>query len=254
MTAGSVPSYALAGDGRLATSLKPYLEHHGARVTQWSRAREATGKCPPIDTVVGSADTVLLAISDDALPGFLDQSGPAFGDRTIVQFSGALSLPGIAGLHPLASFPPHPMKMDALSRVTFTSEVGGPGMAEIFPMLPNPSFAIPADAKPLYHALAVLTGNLSSLVWNLCAEVARDRLGADPAALYAPYFASIVDGFAASPHDSLTGPAARGDVETLRRNLAALEHDPALSDLYRTFLRVARSSGKPVPSGLGEAP
>ena len=51
----------------------------------------------------------------------------------------------------------------------------------------------------------------------------------------------------AAPSDALTGPIARGDVETVRRHVTALASDPAALEAYlvlsRTALDLARERG-----------
>jgi 2-dehydropantoate 2-reductase len=242
------PRYALIGDGRLATSLGPYLHQSGAALTLWSRRAEASGGLP-LGDAVREADTVLLAISDGAIERFAAEHRSTFEGKRLVHFSGAHSFEGMTGWHPLYSFPAHAVPFTQMSTILFVGEEmdeeGNTDFGEIFPMLSNPRTAITKEEKPLYHALAVLSGNLVSFTWNEVARVLEEELGLPSAPLLAPYFRSLIDGFTASPLDSLTGPVARGDQATIEKNLAALESEPALRPLYDALLTAAARKGIP---------
>lgn len=240
MPRAAPPRYALIGDGRLASSLGPYLEGSGAQVRQWSRRAEAAGG-PSLSATVADADRVLIAISDGAIVSFADTHRVLLKGKQLVHFSGALSLPGLAGAHPLYSFPTAPIPENRMAEIVFVTEDGGPTFGELFPTLSNSSRVIAPAQKPLYHALAVLSGNLVSFAWNEVARVLKDDLDLEPSDLLQPYFRSLIDGFAASPYDSLTGPVARGDQGTIEKNLEALKDRPALSPLYEALVTAHRA-------------
>ena len=64
---------------------------------------------------------------------------------------------------------------------------------------------------------------------------------------------ATVDNVAAlGPAGALTGPAARGDWETIEAHLAAL--DPAERDAYRAMVVLARRLVDPSASGFGSNP
>jgi len=96
--------------------------------------------------------------------------------------------------------------------------------------------------KPLVHAAAVMTANLSAaLVWS-AADALRDSGVPDPLRVSARLLRSLVDNLGERPDAAaLTGPIARGDATTVSANLAALDaRDPGLGRLYRDLaLRLA---------------
>ncbi|MBY0421626.1 MAG: DUF2520 domain-containing protein, partial [Parvularculaceae bacterium] len=100
-------------------------------------------------------------------------------------------------------------------------------------------FPVAEADRAVNHALAVVSGNFATFLWNESAKAAAGRLGLDPATLFAPYFASLVDRFVENPADSLTGPVARRDAATVEANLAALESEPRLYAAYEAFLGLA---------------
>ncbi len=92
------------------------------------------------------------------------------------------------------------------------------------------------EKKALYHALCVMAGNFPQILWHSLSGRFSDRLGIPPDILE-PYLRQSLDNFLADPGRALTGPLARGDRNTVRRNLSALSGD-ALQDLYRAFVEL----------------
>lgn len=231
---GPSPRYLLIGDGRLARSLAPWLAAHGAVVATWSRRAEAAGAAPSLELAAKGADVALLAVRDDAIAGL--GTHPALRQVQGVHFSGARDFADLIGLHPLYAFPLEPVPAATFDTIPFITTDAGATFATLFPGRVNPVFAIAPADKALYHALAVIAGNLVTHVWNRTAAVFDDELALPPAPVLVPYLRSLVAGFAAAPRDSLTGPVRRGDAETMAANLAALAPFPALEGLYRALV------------------
>ncbi len=223
----TTPTYGLIGHGRLATHLRHYLELESRPVMQWHR-----GMPQPVGEALAEATVILLAISDDALEPFI-AGHPEVGDRTLIHFSGSLVLDDAGGLHPLMTFGPEPYALDDYRAIPFVAERGGPSFGEIFPGFFNPAWTIDPGLKPLYHALCVLAGNFTTLLWAKAFEDFEGRLGL-PREVLRPFLertaANTLDGGAAA----LTGSLARGDRGTAARDLAALDGDP-YSEVYRAL-------------------
>jgi hypothetical protein len=96
----------------------------------------------------------------------------------------------------------------------------------------------PAAGRPLYHAAAVMASNLVMALADLAAETWA-RAGAPPAeALPAlvPLLRGAVENLAERGlPGALTGPAARGDAEVVRRQVRALRGEAR--DAYRVLTR-----------------
>ena len=101
---------------------------------------------------------------------------------------------------------------------------------------------IPPGEKPRYHAAAVFASNfptvLAALAVRLLGDAGVDREQAWSAtrALLAAASANL-DG--RTPAAALTGPIARGDVDTVGRHLTALQQEPEALDAYVALSRVA---------------
>ena len=224
------PAYGIVGRGRVATHLARYLELESLACSHWHRGMDRA----PTDAL-GNAPVILLAISDDALEPFLADH-PGLAGRTVAHFSGSRVLPGAAGLHPLMTFGPKPYDLATYRSIPFVTERGGPSFTDVFPGLPNPSWSIPPEEKPLYHALCVMAGNFPTLLWSKVTGEFEDRLGL-PGDILRPYLARTLENTFRDPGRALTGPLARGDRGTVRNNLAALGDDPYAA-VYRAFARI----------------
>ena len=222
--------YGLIGRGRVASHMAHYLQLEKQSCIQWHRGETST----PEDALT-EADIILLAISDDSLMPFLERY-PFHKERLTVHFSGSRTLEDVPGLHPLMTFGPELYDLETYRSIPFVEEEGGIGFHEVFPALQNPSQAIRTELKPLYHALCVLGGNFSTLLWSKVFGDFEGRLGLSRELLL-PYLKQVSLNTAASGREALTGSLARGDRETVRRDLQALAGDP-YETVFRAFTQV----------------
>ena len=227
----STPTYGLIGRGRVATHLARYLELESERVTLWHRGCSSR----PAD-VLSDAGTVLLAISDDALEPFIADH-PDLQNRRLVHFSGSLTITGVRGLHPLMTFGPEAYELETYRSIPFVEETGTGGFREIFPRLVNPVWSIDPELKPLYHALCVLAGNFTTVLWLKAMKDFEDRLGL-PREVLRPYLEQTAANTLDQGRAALTGSLARGERGTIERDLGSLDGDP-----YRgVYLAVAQAA------------
>ncbi|MFV2072510.1 MAG: DUF2520 domain-containing protein [Thermoanaerobaculales bacterium] len=224
------PRYGLVGRGRAATHMARYLRLEGLLLSRWHRGLET-----PLEEALAPAEVILLLISDDSLEQFVE-ARPALRGRLLVHFSGSLVVDGLAGLHPLMTFGPDPYSLETYRSMAFIEEKGGTRFREVFPTLPNPSWPVEPNLKPLYHALCVLSGNFTTLLWAKAFEEFRNRLGL-PREVLMPYLEQTCRNVAARGREALTGALARGDRDTAARDLAALEGDP-FAEVYRAFAQL----------------
>jgi predicted short-subunit dehydrogenase-like oxidoreductase (DUF2520 family) len=99
-------------------------------------------------------------------------------------------------------------------------------------------FPVKAESKALYHALGVLASPL--LVSHLvAAQQAAGVAGFTPRQarrLLEPIARATLDNvFRKGAGKSFSGPLARGDAETIRLHLRALEPHPMLAGVYRSL-------------------
>jgi predicted short-subunit dehydrogenase-like oxidoreductase (DUF2520 family) len=104
------------------------------------------------------------------------------------------------------------------------------------------TLAIPAGAKPRYHAAAVFASNfpvvLAAIAARLMSDAGVDAEGARGAVecLLALAAANVAG---RDPAAALTGPVVRGDAVTIRRHLEALAGDDEAHTAYVALSRAA---------------
>ena len=221
----------IVGSGRVARHFHHYFNLHGLPVSAWSRR----GRTPSPPEALASCQTVLLLIRDAKIVPFIE-GWPALQEKHLVHCSGSLVTPAAEGAHPLMTFGPSLYELPEYRAIPFILDAGGTPFSELFPSLPNPSFMIPAAERPYYHALCVMAGNFSTILWvKLCDELHR-RFGI-PASAAHPYLARVAANVMADADRALTGPLSRGDAKTVITNLRVLEGDPFYA-VYSAFARV----------------
>jgi predicted short-subunit dehydrogenase-like oxidoreductase (DUF2520 family) len=232
--------YAIVGGGRLARHFSEYFRLLGIPHSRWTRDRRSpfnTSQLPDpgqrLQEVVGKTDRVLLLVADNSITAVLKQY-PFLHEKQLVHCSGSLSLPGVAGAHPLMTFADHLYPLDTYRRIPFVLETGT-SFAQLLPGLPNPHFMIDVEDKSRYHAMCVMAGNFSQLMWKAVSDRFERQLGM-PAAILHPYLEQLVENFMQAPDSALTGPLTRDDRQTIERNLNSLAGDP-LQGLYAAFIQ-----------------
>ncbi|HEX2090552.1 MAG TPA: DUF2520 domain-containing protein [Actinomycetota bacterium] len=161
---------------------------------------------------------------------------------------------GVLSTHPLQAFPTVEAGIDRFPgssmAITGRSEEAvsfGETLAADAGGVP---FRLAEGMKPLYHAAAVFCANYLVTVEAIAEELFRIAGVEEPVPRFAPLATAVLDRtLTEGPAHALTGPAVRGDVGTVRRNLEALaEHSPeavaAYVDLARLALRLAAGGRK----------
>lgn len=232
-------NYAIVGGGRLARHFSQYFHLMEIPHTRWTRDSgssfntfELADAKQRLKQTICSLDYVLLLVSDSAIGPLLKQY-PFLHEKQLIHCSGVLSIPGVGGAHPLMTFADDLYDLQTYQSIPFMLETGQ-GFEDLFPDLPNPHFVINVEDKARYHAMCVMAGNFSQMLW----KGVSDRFGRQfelSAETIHPYLRQLVSNFVHAPGTALTGPLARGDVEIIERNLNALEGDP-MQNLYRAFV------------------
>lgn len=220
------------------------------------RDRATVGALP--DTI-GGASTVLVTVRDAQLDAALKElaRAPLGAGAVVLHASGSADPPALAELrslgHAAGTF--HPLvpladaaRAPALLRDAWIGLDGddaararGRGLAAA---LGAHTLDIPAGRKPLYHAAAVLVSNFPPVLLALGERaMAEAGLPRDLArrALLPLWTAAAENARAAAFPASLTGPAVRGDVETVRANMEALAADPTAQEVYRVMTEAIRA-------------
>ncbi len=230
--------YVIFGNGRVGVNMASYLEHLGHGVSLLSR-EQANDNQADCEMLVKNADIIAAALPDGKLSTWWDKWRPVIGDKTTIHFSGAVTIAGMYGFHPLYSFSKSVLPIETMREIAFACPTGGPSFGDVFPFAQNPNFEIADCDRARYHALAVLSGNLVGYIWNETAKEFAALSSLPPEQLMGHYLTSIVERFVENPSASITGPIARHDDVTVNENLSGLADNAKLRGLYEAFLIAA---------------
>ena len=105
------------------------------------------------------------------------------------------------------------------------------------------------ENRALYHAGLVHGANHLTTLLTQALAVLRDAGVADPAATLRPLVTATLDNTLRSGHHALTGPIARGDVDTVAAHLAVLPDRTAstYAELARATVELAAADGRLSP-------
>ena len=240
---------AVIGAGRVGTALAVLWGGAGhtivavtgrdAPVERAARYLPGIPVVPPGEAAT-RAEITVIATPDQAIAPSVAElalAGPAISGNVVAHVSGAQGLDTLSeaeragahplALHPLQSFPTVEAGIERLpgsaAAVTARSEEVfslGERLARDAGTVP---FRLPDEARPLYHAAAVFAANYLATSMVLAERTMRAAGVADPLPLLAPLSRAVLENVVAmGPGAALTGPAARGEAETIRRNLEAL--------------------------------
>ncbi|WP_188823753.1 Rossmann-like and DUF2520 domain-containing protein [Novosphingobium indicum] len=255
----------IVGTGRVARALALGLQNHSsAPLMIWGRApmkcREAVGHLShaqaagSLSDIVDSCDVIAIAVTDDAIleivhtiseAGALSQAPVVFhvsgGSGTAVLEPLRQMGAKTAAIHPAMTFTGEPeLELERMAGSRFAVTGSSPESSQlsqsIVEALGGISVEIPEDCRALYHAALCHAANHLVTLFAGASHALRAAGVDDPAGLLAPLARAALDNSIANGFGALSGPVLRGDTETIRRHLAALEGDcPELLPTYRAM-------------------
>lgn len=224
-----VPSYLLIGNGRVARHFHHYFSLLGLPHARWHRAEPQS----VLREQLTKATHILVLITDSAIEDFIREY--LYASRAVlVHFSGSLVTEKAYGAHPLMTFSQDLYDRDQYQSFPFVLDEGAPPLSELLPGLPNDAVHLPQSRKGFYHALCVLSGNFSCLLWQKLFQT-FERDFHIPASAAHPFLMQQMRNLIAHYPSALTGPLSRRDAATLKNNLSALEND-AFQRVYKSFI------------------
>jgi len=257
-------NFVLIGLGAVGRALAPALVKAGyvcigllgrGRTEEKALARRCRAPLPAeLSSFSENFRLLLLCVRDsqvDSLAHNLAGQQIHWSQKVVLHTAGALSSEVLASLrkkgaevasfHPFGSFAHAGAKVQ-FKGMTFGIE-GTPQAQEVAEKIARDlggrPLIVPAEMRALYHLAAVFASNF--LVGDLALAVEMlSQIGLDEAEAV-QVISPIVEGTFRNVkklgvRSALTGPAARGDIETLMRHEKALRAiDPTLVELYRRF-------------------
>jgi predicted short-subunit dehydrogenase-like oxidoreductase (DUF2520 family) len=261
---------AIVGAGKVGTVLGRVLVEEGARITavisrSRSSARSAASflRCrtyaDALTAIPPGTDIVFIATPHDAVAGVASMlarlEGLEFRRMGACHASGMLSASVLRPLeergatvfsfHPLQTFPRSfpPRRIVPLARGIWYGADGsraGLRMARrLARALGGHVIEIPPESRELYHATCVVASNHLTALLSAVSEMYGSVCGEDRPSLepFRPIMeATILNVLATSPASALSGPVARGGVDTVARHLEAVR--ASLPGLLPYFTRM----------------
>jgi predicted short-subunit dehydrogenase-like oxidoreductase (DUF2520 family) len=257
---GETPSIGIVGAGAVGTALGVALSRAGwpihavasrdpARRERAQALTAAPRAFAEAQALVEEVELILVAIPDDALPGFAAQVR-MYSGQAMVHTSGALGsevlAPAMAAgtqigaFHPLVAFADTERAVAALEGATIAIEADdqlADLLARMAEAIGGHPVRLAPGSKGAYHAAAVLAAGGFVALLDAIVELGRvaglDESGS--LAIYGPLIeGTLANARALGVADALTGPITRGDSGTLRNHLEVLRaHAPGVLALYR---------------------
>jgi predicted short-subunit dehydrogenase-like oxidoreductase (DUF2520 family) len=266
-------AFALVGPGRAGTTLALAMAARGwTPIAVSGRAPDSLSvlraaellDAPARDIALAAtgADLVLIATPDAAIADAAAEVAPSLrAGALVVHLSGACTLDELhklrvarpdvelGSLHPLQSLPSSDVGVARLPGSWCA--VDGPAEVELLAIsLGMRPFRVSDADRVTYHAAATVASNHLVALLGQAARLAH-AAGVPPAALFPLVRATLENVETLGPEAALTGPVARGDVDTVRRHLDALpdREQPA----YRALAEEARRLSGGEDPGLRHA-
>ncbi|WP_105101405.1 Rossmann-like and DUF2520 domain-containing protein [Microbulbifer pacificus] len=205
------------------------------------------------------ADLWLIAVPDDQIATTAKQLAPHLpADRQTLVFHCSGALPAgaltactpavLASAHPVHSFADPERSLTELAGATVALEGEASGVTHLesaFRALDCHCIVLSPEQKLLYHTGSVMACNYLTVLLDLSLQtLAAAGIDGDTAQkMLAPIVLQTAsNNFTLGPERALTGPLVRGDIETVSRQLKALENlarrepeSTTLAETYRTL-------------------
>lgn len=249
------------GAGKVGTAFGKFLINQGVHVIGYnSRSRKSlenaiqythTKALEKVD-LINAADVIFITVKDDQIRKVLEESIKNFNTlegKTFIHMSGVHSSEilmkafkkgaDVYALHPLQSVSIIEKAVKDFENTYFSIETIGSNNKHIEKILSNIDhyFEIKSNHKSVYHMAACVFSNYLTTLMDfgleLTSSIGIDKDQAFEAML--PLINGTIKNIQAKGiDDSLTGPLARGDVETIKTHLKSYEKfNQAYEDFYR---------------------
>lgn len=221
------------GTGNVASHLVPWLEGVGAKVSQ-ANPHTLEGLDP-------QADICIVSVTDSAIPAVAESADKALAnpDAIIAHTSGTTPLSALSGLshatgvlYPMQTFTKG--RKLGYAHIPLFLEGSTPQatkvLEEIAGAMTDNARCVDSDARAHIHLGAVFACNYLNYMM-LLAERTVAPLGLDT---YRPLIEeTIAKALEMGPRDAQTGPARRGDINTLWAHMNLLQGHPHTGRVYR---------------------
>jgi predicted short-subunit dehydrogenase-like oxidoreductase (DUF2520 family) len=243
---------SIIGSGNLAWHLAPALDNAGFVIKEiysrnprhaellTERLYQAEVKAS-LDFSTSNSKVFILAVSDDAI-GPIAQEIVLPNDALLVHTSGSQSIDELqyaaaqhlGVLYPLQTFSKN-KKIDFKSLPIFLQTNTQQAETILFKLaqsLSNQVTKITSQERKALHVAAVFASNFTNHMLAISQGILQQN-SIDFAFLKPLIEETVHKSLALGPSQSQTGPASRGDLETLDKHMEFLREDAAVAEIYR---------------------
>lgn len=236
-----VPRYLIIGNGRVASHFQHYFSLLNLPYFSWKR----NDALSTLNDYLSHATHVLLLISDQSIEAFAIEHLQNY-TGIVVHFSGSLVTSLAHGAHPLMTFNNTLYEKTQYDVIPFVLDQNAPAFSSLLPGLVNTHVRLAAAQKAKYHALCVLSGNFSCLLWKKLFDSLAHEFHLSPDVAH-PYLKQQMQNLLQDSASALTGPLVRNDHEMMANHLAALSNDP-FQKIYQSFIDVYQTTKECEPA------
>lgn len=242
-------SIVVIGSGNIATHLGQAFHAHGYRILQVYSRNKANAyalasvlDADAIDTIkdiTNHADLYVIAVTDNAIQQLAEQL-PEGLKGVVVHCSGATDMRILARFHAHGVIYPaqslHKENAASLSNVPFGIEGNDKDtttyLLQVMRNISTKSFLCNSKQRLSLHIAAVFANNFSNALFQIAYEILKDQHL--PFDLLTPIITETAQKVQTYiPKDVQTGPAIRGDVETVQKHLQFLIKRPDWLKIYQ---------------------
>jgi len=235
----------MIGGGKVARSLIVALHDAGFQLNLlWNRSNlddlnpeEFGGRwARDWEELRSEKNWIILAVSDDAIASCSAKLAPT--SALVTHTSGVLGFDVLKSAHrgvfyPLQTF--HGLKPTSLSGVPLLIDAESKADLNFLQDVATAIGGQPAQLTPAQkeklHVAAVFANNYSNQMFRIAKDIC-DREGIDWNLLHPLIQKTMENALEYGPESSQTGPALRGDTETLKKHLTHLD-DAVLKEIYK---------------------
>lgn len=263
LDAQPVLKIGLIGAGRVGVTLSRALQNHGHSIvaahaisdSSKQRVQEFLPATDLLDIpqIIENSQTILFAVPDDVLPGLVNGIAQTIGFKKhqfVIHTSGRFGIEVLAAakaqgalpmaIHPAMTFTGAASDVERVIGCPFaitTSDDLLPIAAAIVLNMGGREFVVAEEDRVIYHAALSHAANHSNMVINQSKQLLKEIGIENPGLFLSPLVSAAVENALTMGIESLTGPIVRGDVETVKAHLHALESKEIL-DTYRALAKV----------------
>ncbi len=238
---------AIVGPGRVANHLAPAFKGKGIEITGiYGRDADDTAKLArkveaPVIQDIGkriNADLILLCVSDDSI-GEISAQLSSSNKAIVAHTSGAVPMSAIPEslrrgvFYPLQSFSAD--KNIVWDNVPFCIEAEHNEdvnlLGSVAEKLSNKIYILSSEQRKSLHLAAVFANNFANLMFEFSEEL-LEKADIDRSILHPLILETANKVLMQRASESQTGPASRGDVETIRAHRELLGEDNTYRTIY----------------------